>query len=351
MRFIQVSDVNLCCADPENRLSVRPSEDHARDFEKILKRCREEEIDLLFITGNLFAVAPGEEDLRAMDECFSALEKTRVFWVTGRKEEGNPAEGENLLATYEWKSPVTVFTGNSVRRVSLPKLNAEVLGVGYSKKTWEKVDLNALTRGKKAAVQFLLLPEFKPSMTAHPFDYAGIGGAERTGGETVKGLYAPGALEPAVFGKPVKHGYFVGQITVTGRKVSEPFIKFAEGASREYVLLTEEVTPEATLADVKSTLEGKITELGKENLYKIRIIGNASYSLSFGTAELENLPGVLEVSNETDREASLTRLKEARGDDAVGRFLTDILEREPSEGRDKAVEYGLDALFQTEKEV
>lgn len=347
MRFIHVSDVNLACDDFENRLNVRPSEDHRRDFRRILTKCREEELDLLFITGNLFAGTPDEAALADLDEELACLEKTKVFYLVGPNEY---CQDTAPIETYSFRSAITVFTGNSIQRVYLPKLNAEVLGVGYSEKTWNRVEPKELERGKKGAAQFLLLPMLRDGVTALPFDYVGVGGGERTAGEMIKGVYSPGSLEPKDFTAESRHGYFLGQLSVSGRRVSEPFVRFMEGASREYVLITEDVTREMTLEDVRSSLEKKIREAGTEHLYRIRLRGQASYTLSFGADTLLSLPGVTEIDNETNRLETLRRLEEARSDDAVGRFLRDLLERPETEARDRTIFYGLDALFEAEKE-
>ena len=49
-------------------------------------------------------------------------------------------------------------------------------------------------------------------------------------------------------------------------------------------------------------------------------------------------------------EKAIRQSIEKHGDDATGRFLKDLADREPSEIRDRAIRYGMEALIKTEKE-
>ncbi len=49
-------------------------------------------------------------------------------------------------------------------------------------------------------------------------------------------------------------------------------------------------------------------------------------------------------------EESFRLLAERHGDDAIGRFIRDMLGRTPSEARDRAIRYGVEALIKVEKE-
>ena len=340
MKFIHVSQVNLFAPDFENRQGVRTSEDHLSDFRKLLETCNKEGADLLFITGNLFAGAPDAKMLSYVDEAFGILEKTRVFYVLGPNE----GEASDLILGYQFRNPVKVFTGSSIERVYLPKLSVEIQGVGYSEKTWNRTEIRELVPGKKGNVQVFLIPKDVPDVREWPFHYVGAGGTEKKEGNQEKRLYAPGSFEPEGFEPFTKHGFFIGEFGSLGRNVVGPSVRFQEGAAREYVLLDLTVSPEQSLKDAAEEIKKAILTDGPQHLYKVRIRGVASISLSEGMEELLTIPQVSAVENETKIEDTFSAIAGSGRDDAVGRFLRDMLERDPSEGRDLAIRYGLQAL-------
>ena len=346
MKFIHVSQVNLFAPDLENRRGIRTSEDRFNDFRKLLETCNREAVDLLFITGNLFYGAPDEKMLSYVDEAFGVLDRTRVFYVLGPNE---GAEAERI-ANYPFRRPVKVFTGNSIERVYLPKLSVEIQGVGYSERTWNRTEIRELSPGKKGSVQVFLLPKDLPDVRQWPFHYVGAGGNEIIEGSSERRLYAPGSFEPETFEPFTKHGFFVGEFGALGRNVIGPSVRFQEGAAREYVLLDLSVSPEESLKDVVETVKKAIVTDGTQHLYKVRIRGVASISLSEGMDELFSIPEITGVENETKLEDTFSAIADSGCDDAVGRFLRDMLEREPSEGRDLAIRYGLQALTNATEE-
>lgn len=340
MKFIHVSQVNLFASEFENRQGIRTSEDHANDFRRVLETCRKEGADLLFITGNLFAGAPDVKMLSYLDDALGILDKTRVFYVLGPNE----GEAADLILGYQFRHPVKVFTGNSIERVYLPKLSVEIQGVGYSEKTWNRTEIRELVPGKKGSIQIFLLPMDLPDVANWPFHYVGAGGSERKEGTPEKRVYCPGSLEPEGFAPYQRHGFFVGEFGAMGRNVIGPSVRLQEGASREYVLLDLQVTPDESLEAVREAVGKQILTYGQENLYKVRIRGVASYSLAEGAETLLAIPAVSAVENETKIEDTFSAIAGSGNDDAVGRFLRDMLDREPSEGRDLAIRYGLAAL-------
>lgn len=346
MKFIHVSDVNLFAAGFENRFGDPGSEEHVRDFRKVLDACRTEQADLLFLTGNLFALCPDEKMLSYVDDAFATLSKTRVFYVLGPNE----AKAASSIAAYPFRSPVKVFTGSSIERVYLPKLSVEVQGVGYSEKTWNRSEIKELVPGKKGNVQILLLPKDLPDVSEWPFHYVGTGGTEKLEGVPGKRVYAPGSLEPTRYLPFTRHGYYVGEFGAMGKNVIGPAVRFLEGASREWVLLNLNVTPEQSLEDVRAEIEKQILTYGTAHSYRVKITGTASIGVAEGAEVLSGIPGVTAVDVETDLSKTFEALKELHGDDAIGRFLRDMLDRDPSPGRDQAIRYGLKALEKAQAE-
>ena len=348
MKFFHISNVNL--GNPEEfSLPIDRKKEYSEDFRKIIRNCNEEKADLLFITGNLFAHVPSEAELKEADALFAALEGTRVFLLTG--ENDAPEKPEEALS-YKWSSNVTVFAGDCIQRVYLSALNLEITGAGYAKSTWGKVRPETLSRGKKGAIQILLLPFIESasdntvlSNVNYPFDYVGLGQTHYFKSGEGKTIYAPGSFEPEDFSGQLKHGCFAGTINVREKNHTTLDLRFLKTAGREYLTLQVNGEKDIDYSEVESRVREIISQQGEKNIYRIILKGEASPSLYFMKNDLYRAGNVLEVLDETSEDDMLRSLSESHAGDAVGRFLTKLQPDVDEEIRKKAIRYGIDALL------
>ena len=352
MKFIQVSHVNLGLSAPKDwDVPFDLKEERSEDFYNILKTCREQSVDVLFITGNLFAAPPTRAELEALDERFLELEDTRVFWLTGTKD----APYDPLVASaFQWKSRTTVFSGDSVQRIYVARLNAEITGVGYSPVTWHKVNLESLTRGKKGAMQVLVLPfigeneasEFagndKPSL---PFDYIGFGQDRMVKGDSLPHAFSAGALSPRDFDGQPRHGYFEGILDIDEEKQVSLRMKFIQSVKHDLITLRVKATEDMAYDAVEEEVRRLISENGPENIYEIVLTGETSPSLFFMKEKLSELGYVVRITDETNRENLTKKLDQSDAGEAIKRFAEALPEDEDSELRKKAMIYGFNAIL------
>ena len=356
MKFIHLANVFLGTGPLENsRFTIDRTTEYYADFLKVLDVCKEEKIDALFITGNLFDHVPAEEELQDLDDRFMELPDTRVFLLTGEKDAPESAE---TAKKYSWRSNTTVFAGDCIERVYVSKLNTEITGIGYSEKTWERVKTESLTRGRKGTVQVLLLPFMGSGRTAElpeyegglPFDYIGIGQERFFKGRGREKIYSPGLFEPEGFSQQLTHGYFTGELNPELRGTPGLSIRFEQGAKREYMTLKVNAAEEISYVEAEQRIRSAIDKYGKDNIYRILLTGKASASLCLMRDKLYELGLVAEIQDEMDREDAMEHMKGSATGDALSRFLGAPIDEEDAKIRKKALEYGVNALFAVQDE-
>ncbi|MBR6405542.1 MAG: hypothetical protein IKS18_05020 [Lachnospiraceae bacterium] len=351
MKFIHLSNVNLGAEPMESpHLTADRAGDAWNDFLQVLSVCREEEVDALFITGTLFVRTPEERELRDLDDHFYRLADTRVFFAPGAL----PGGGDNsIYSDFPWRSNTHVFTGDSIQRIHVARLSMEVTGVGYLEKSWHKVKPYGLTRGRKGAIQILLMPFAGNSpdtgspddLKSLPFDYMGFGQTRSFLSENGNRIYAPGSFQSTGFEDSDRHGFIMGKLDDEGRKRAGIRCEFVPVENREYLEIRVNANEEISYQEVEEQVRNAISNFGDQNIYRILITGAASSSLYIMKNNLYRLGNVFEIIDETDAEAARRLLQRGSEETAVTRFVDQVLSEEDSEVKQKAIQYGMDALL------
>lgn len=347
MRFLHLSNVGLFDTQTENRFGIDFPVEHLEAFQTVLHRAQKEEVDMVFITGNLFAVPPTNDMLSEIDAMFGQLPNTRFYILTGKKDASRETEP---YATYEWKSNTVVFYGDCIQRVFVRKYNLEVTGIGYAPATWNKVLLEKITAGKKGKLQVLLLPGLRSNCTEEElrtlktsFHYVALGDETVTLGDKAEKLYSPGSFTPTEFSNQFEHGYIDGELE-TGNVLKTHFVP---GTNREYVPLRVTTDESMDFESIEFEIQKTINQYGSQNLYRITFTGDTNPELYFGKEKLFELGNIVDIEDNTDRAEAIQKLLNEHKGDALGRFIRDMLPDDNQEIRRKAMKYGIEALLTT----
>ena len=349
MKFIHLSNVRL---EEENLRSFRNidiNKERWDDLKRVAEACNEQAADALFITGNLFGKTPSQEELQKADEVFGELRSTRVYILTGTMD--TPDVPTEALA-YSWKSDVTVFSGDTIQRVYVAAWNTEITAAGYSPKTWLKIAPETLTRGKKGAVQILLLPFLLSETEADglddlkfDFDYVGCGQKVLYKGNASNKIYSPGIFSPEGFSSQISHGYFLCTLNA-GKKQVSLVRQFVKAAGREYVSLNVGLKTDLSFDEVTEQLKDTFNRLGKDNIYNITLEGGMSPTVYIRRDELKDAGLIDTVTDNTDILETIGALKEYKENEPLSRFVRCLFDTdEEDELHVKALEYGMQELL------
>lgn len=351
MRFIHLSNVRLEQEDIRAFRDIDFNEERWEDLKKVMTTCNEYNVDALFITGNLFGKVPEEKDVKRLDELFALLKATRVYLLTGTMDAPDvPTDAQN----YTFASDVTVFSGDTIQRVYVAGWNAEITAVGYSPRTWTKIDPQSLKRGKKGVIQILLLPFLLDETSIEgldnmnfEFDYAGIGQQVLYKGNGSNKLFSPGIFTPTGLSSQSGHGFFMVTMNVGRKQEVSQIRQFVNAVKREYMSLTVGLTPDLSFEDVTGQLKETFNRLGENNIYDITLEGGMSPTVFYHKDELEQAGLIEHITDATDMKKTVEAVKNYKDNEALSRFARSLFssDEEPDEIRIRALRFGMQELL------
>ena len=351
MKLVHAGNVRIGSEGPAfEGLSVDLKSVYANDLQELIRNCEKQQTDLLLFSGNLFDHRPSEEELKALDEDLSVLTHTRVFIVPGLSD----SAGENdAYWTHEWKSRVMVFLGDSLQRVHVPEMNAEITCCGYNENTWPKVRPEKLQRGRKGQFQILLLPflgenDSKEALETYvsryasdlKFDYVAVGNAVTKRGEGGIPVYSARSMEQDRFEEEVTAGVF--EATLTNEKKAGNMLQaqLVPPTVNHLNVLRIKLDPGRTTAEVEQEIRERIAAIGKEQVYQLVLEGEPSASVYYlweAFRECGNIAGIIDETENVPATVSENT--------ALKRFAQEMSKLPNSKVRTAAMKRGIEALI------
>ncbi len=113
MRFIHLADVHLgAVPDRGCPWSKEREEEIWNTFRRVIAGIREDPVDLLFISGDLFHRQPLMRELKEVNYLFSTIPDTRVYLMAGNHDF---ISRDSFYNTFEWNSNVVFFKNRDLR--------------------------------------------------------------------------------------------------------------------------------------------------------------------------------------------------------------------------------------------
>ena len=129
MRFIHLADVHLgAVPDRGCPWSKEREEEIWSTFRRVIAGIREDPVDLLFISGDLFHRQPLMRELKEVNYLFSTIPDTRVYLMAGNHDF---ISRDSFYNTFEWNSNVIFFRSRELTCVKDPRLDVYVYGLSY----------------------------------------------------------------------------------------------------------------------------------------------------------------------------------------------------------------------------
>ena len=94
----------------------------------VIAGIREDPVDLLFISGDLFHRQPLMRELKEVNYLFSTIPDTRVYLMAGNHDF---ISRDSFYNTFEWNSNVIFFRSRELTCVKDPRLDVYVYGLSY----------------------------------------------------------------------------------------------------------------------------------------------------------------------------------------------------------------------------
>ena len=342
MKFIHIADIHLgVTEDGTNRW---------QSLKQVMERAEAERVDFLLIAGDLFHGQPLMRDLKRFAELGQNLSKTQVILMAGNHDHLQPRS--NYL-TFQWPDNIHFFQQEVWCSLDFPKVNTCIYGMSYWHKELPETEGQNITIKNTGRINLLLMhggdakhQPFSPEKLAGAgFDYVACGHIHKSGrllGDTV---IMAGSLEPVKISDTGVHGYWMGEINGTQKKV-----EFFPIQNLEYVECQAAVTPSMGREALREKI-GLLLE-HKKDYQKLALTIKGRYHMDedLGLEELEQLQGISSLNTELMPDYDFAELKERYRGQFLGRYLK-ALESIPEDRiREKAMYYGTDAILKADRE-
>lgn len=322
MRFVHIADVHLgACPDAGTAYTRQRPEELWETLRQVLEHCREEEIDLLLIAGDLFHRQPLLRELKELDFSFSELPHTKIVLIAGNHDY---VRKDSYYNTFQWSENVFPLFGEKMEHWDFPELDTAVYGMSYHRREWRERLLDQARPMGLRGNEILLahggdekhLPFDWRKLQKSGFGYVALGHIHRPQALAKNQIVYAGALEPTDRNDTGPHGYVQGRME--HGVVHASWVPFAK---REYIHLEIAVDRRDTNGSIRKKLRETITEKGCENIYKVVLTGERDPQIQLEPEHLDWKGNVVELLDRTMPGYDFDRLLKQNENNLLGEYL------------------------------
>lgn len=351
MRFIHIADVHLG-AKPDAGSAYGPSRGGEiwTSLERIVDICRDEEIELLLIAGDLFHRQPLLRELKEVNGLFLRLSKTQVVLCAGNHDY---LKKDSYYRTFPWAKHVHMILSNDWESVELPEIGAAVYSFSYeSREREDRPYAGKKARGKQPAEILMMhggderhVPVKKEEILQLGYDYVALGHIHKPQNIVPGKMAYCGALEPVDKNDMGKHGYIYGEI-----KDKKCRIKFVPSAVREYIHAEVLAAENMSGSELKEKIKKLIEEKGIENIYKILITGFRSPDILFDLEAMDVYGNIVELLDDTKPSFNFEKIKMQNKGNILGELIEQLEGYGEESPQYRAMCEGVQALMETRRD-
>lgn len=349
MKFIHVANIRLgIMPDREKTWQQDRGKEIYEEFFRLITYAKENFIDLILISGNLFDYIPGDDELKLLDDWIKELNDTLVIYQPGYKDLMSPG---SALDTFSFDSNIYVIgrehnkTGmqkdykfycessrdGAFHKLSFPNWKEKPLNIyGFAPLAEkESVPDAYYIKPDKDYTNILMLPHAKERLRNRCYDYIASGQGHSYQMIVRNQIYASGALIPVSSEETGKHGFIEGMLPEMPDQRKQ--IRFINFARRQYKTINYPVNRYMTAMEIAEDLIHLMKKEGSDNIYTINLIRNESCEKSF---EIEKYFGfeklyILEINGEHYDRESYEKYMWANKNTAFGSLLNKLYTSDP----------------------
>ena len=339
MKFIHTADIHLGAAFLEKNQLFE-------SFERIIEDAKNEKVDVLMISGDLFNKQPLLKELREINALFSRIGNTKVFIIAGNHDF---IKKDSYYNSFNWNENVIFIKENKISRIDVDKLNLSIYGMSYHNREIRENIYDNLTPDNEERINILMAhggdethgPINFQSLNDSGFDYIALGHIHKYSEPIKNYAIYPGSIEPLDINETGAHGYVYGEITKTGR-----LIEFRSIAKKRCIHYELDVTGKDSNFGIIEELK-KIID--KDAYYKINLIGKSKIDLNLGL--FYNIKNVVKVVDNTSLDYDIDKLLKDNENGILGEYIKNFVINNisPSEIEKKSNEYAIKALIYNQK--
>ncbi|MBR5268476.1 MAG: exonuclease SbcCD subunit D [Lachnospiraceae bacterium] len=354
MKFIHTADIHWGMVPDSDRPWGKKREQAIRlTLQSIVEEARENHVDLLLISGDLFHRQPLARDLKEVNYLFATIPGTRVVIIAGNHDR---VRRSSALLSFKWSPNVTYFMDEDLSSVYFEDLNTEVFGFSYhTPEILEDRTAQFMIPNNRRNKILMLhggdakhLPFDKNAVAAMPFSYIALGHIHKPGVLIENKMAYPGSPEPLDLTETGPHGFYLGELDeISGRVTS---LEFRPISQAQYIPLVVSVTPATTNLELSQLIADEIRKRGAANIYRFRIKGMRDPDVEFDLDFLAGQWNIVEILDESEPQYDYHALFAEHPSDMIGFYIRALHKEDMSPVEKKALHYGIHALLMTKDE-
>lgn len=350
MKFIHIADLHLdapfTVLNANNRLGEKRREEQLKIFKKVIEYIKENKIEFLFISGDLYENEyVKEKTIEYINELFKEIENTEIFISPGNHD---PYLKNSYYRTYTWNNNVHIFN-NQIKKYSYE--NIDIYGYGFEDFYVQNSGIEDIQIENLEKTNILVVhgdvdinSQYNPmsyqKLQELKFDYIALGHIHTTNYKEEEKIVYPGSLVSLGFDEIGNHGMILGDIK--NKNIISEFIKLD---TMEFVEKEIDVTEKNNLEEIIEMINN--TEIEENKFYKIILKGNRKFNLDINKINKKIiLENIIKIKDETKINYDLEKL--AKENNIKGYFVAELLEKmkncDNTEEIKKAIEIGLEVL-------
>lgn len=357
MKFLHIADMHF--DTPFTNLSQKGNYgkirrlDQREVFNKIINYIKENEIEYLFIAGDLYEHNYiRKSTIEYINELFKKIPETKIFIAPGNHD---PYVLNSMYNNYEWNENVKIFT-SKIEKVETNEAN--IYGFGFDNFYCENSNVEKIILEDKNKINILIThgsinasdklqlqynPINKNKLKEIGFDYVALGHIHKLdyNEEENQNIVYPGSTISMGFDELGKHGFIVGNIEKGKTEIA--FIPADNREFKEIELDTTEINDEEELIEIINNIQ-----LDINNLYKVILIGKRNFEINANNIlKFINKENIIKIKNKTKLNYSLEKM--ANENTLKGIFINEIINElgknnYTQEELDEILEIGLSIL-------
>lgn len=358
MKFVHMADLHLDAQftnlTRENHLGELRRLEQREALKNVIQYCKENEIELLFISGDLYEQNYiRKTTIEYINKLFAEIPNTKIFIAPGNHD---PYIKNSFYYNYSWNENVKIFKGE-IEKYSYK--NCNIYGYGFTdfylernNQTEIKIDENdkiniLITHGELNASDLSeknYNPLSEKQLEKSNFDYIALGHIHKPyyKEKELQKIVYPGSLISLGFDEQGEHGMIVGEAEKDKFKIK--FIPIDKRSFKEILIDISEIYSKEELIEKINEIDIDINEF-----VEIVLIGKRHFEINKNEIyKLINNKNILKIKNETKINYNLEEI--AKENNLKGIFVRRMLKKceeneKAKEEIEKAIEIGLDAIL------
>lgn len=350
MKIIHTADIHLGASpDSEYNWSKGRKEEIWDTFRSLIQKVGEEKADLLLIAGDLFHRQPLKSELKEVNYLFSRIPHTQVVLMAGNHDY---MKKDSYYRNFAWSENVTFFVSQKLEKVYLKKIRTYVYGFSYESREIRDACYDMCVPGEEPGFHILLahggdekhIPIRFSKLASAGFDYVALGHIHKPR-VFERGMAYAGTLEPVDRNDFGSHGYV--SVSLTEGDLNIRFVPFAR---RSYIPLEICVNEDMAQSELEAIVKEDIRQNGEDNMYHLSLIGVREPDLKYNTDRLLRLGRIVSVEDYTEPALDMELLHRQYDGTIIGAYI-ERFPREPEGIELKALQYGIQALLETKRQI